>query len=89
MYSWRRGWRADVLRIRGGDVLTPPLEPVGDEDGGGGGGGDDDDGADAARCCTAAGDEASAATDAHAAAAWDWWRSTLGSPRYVAAPMVR
>lgn len=28
MYSWRVGWRADVLRNRTGDATFPPLESL-------------------------------------------------------------
>ena len=91
MYSWRVGWRADVLRRRNGDAIHPPPESPVDLE---------------ARVrivartrseasLLACGDknvntsvQSADETDSHAAAAWEWWQKTLGSPRFIAAPMI-
>jgi len=91
MYSWRVGWRADVLRKRNGDVTFLPLESPVDSEArvriaalagiGASSVARDDE---ILKTCVQSPEE----TEAHATAAWKWWRDKLGSPRFIAAPMI-
>lgn len=72
-----------MLRKRDGEAIQPPMESPVDLEA-------------RARILACAENKAASATgpgehaalEAHAAAAWVWWRGTLGSPRFVAAPMI-
>ena len=73
LHRWRKGWRADVLRLRDGEHFDeqPPTPPV--------------DEAAPWRLRTNGDDDDE--LEAHVAAAWAWWRS-LGAPATVLAPMI-
>ena len=72
IYSWRCGWRADVLRLRDGgeDAIAPPVQRPERVDLDGDVGAEHDE-----------------KLAEHAQRAWRWWEE-IGSPQFVVAPMV-